>query len=202
MYLSRVQLNPRIKEVRRDISSPYDMHRTLHRFFSDASERFLWRLDTHKKYPVLLVQSMAVPNWGALSISDYFKHVDPSLELKYVEDMESGQLFRFCLRANTTVTREGKRLGVSDMTDQLQWLKTRSEKNGYELVGAMVSASQLLRFKRSPHSDSSSMTISLQATTFDGHLRVKDPELLKKAVLQGVGPAKSFGCGLLTLARG
>lgn len=37
---------------------------------------------------------------------------------------------------------------------------------------------------------------------FDGLLCVTDPETLVEAVRQGIGPAKAFGFGLLSLARG
>ncbi len=35
---------------------------------------------------------------------------------------------------------------------------------------------------------------------FDGYLTVTDPRLLQHALVTGVGPAKAYGCGLMTLA--
>lgn len=199
MYLSRVLLNPRTKAVRRDMSNAYDMHRTLHRVFADTSERFLWRLELSEKYPVLLLQSPEVPNWGLLSVDNYVMNVEPSLKLDFLTRLKPGQLLLFRLHANTTVTREGKRIGITDIAGQLEWLQQRSEKNGFEIVGAMVSQSQRERFKRSAQEDGSAMTIYLQTAKFDGHLRVRDALLLERAVAQGIGPAKSFGCGLLSV---
>ncbi|MFC7217724.1 type I-E CRISPR-associated protein Cas6/Cse3/CasE [Streptomyces polyrhachis] len=46
---------------------------------------------------------------------------------------------------------------------------------------------------RKPH-------VSLVAVTFDGRLEVTDAELLRRALIQGIGKAKAYGCGLLTLA--
>lgn len=42
--------------------------------------------------------------------------------------------------------------------------------------------------------------VSLVTVTFDGRLEVTDPRLLRRALTQGVGKAKAYGCGLLTLA--
>jgi CRISPR system Cascade subunit CasE len=36
--------------------------------------------------------------------------------------------------------------------------------------------------------------------TYDGILTVTDPALLRRALCHGVGRAKAYGCGLLTLA--
>lgn len=42
--------------------------------------------------------------------------------------------------------------------------------------------------------------VSLVTVTFDGRLEVTDPQLLRCALTQGIGKAKAYGCGLLTLA--
>ncbi|MEU3862746.1 type I-E CRISPR-associated protein Cas6/Cse3/CasE [Streptomyces sp. NPDC028722] len=42
--------------------------------------------------------------------------------------------------------------------------------------------------------------VSLVTVTFDGRLEVTDPHLLRRALTQGIGKAKAYGCGLLTLA--
>lgn len=42
--------------------------------------------------------------------------------------------------------------------------------------------------------------ITLATATFEGRLRVTDPEALRTVLLAGIGPSKSYGCGLLTLA--
>ncbi|MER8009723.1 type I-E CRISPR-associated protein Cas6/Cse3/CasE [Streptomyces sp. NPDC094149] len=42
--------------------------------------------------------------------------------------------------------------------------------------------------------------VSLVTVTFDGRLEITDPQLLRSALTQGIGKAKAYGCGLLTLA--
>ncbi|MEU7085846.1 type I-E CRISPR-associated protein Cas6/Cse3/CasE [Streptomyces achromogenes] len=41
--------------------------------------------------------------------------------------------------------------------------------------------------------------ITLSCATFQGRIRVTDPEALRAALLGGVGPSKGYGQGLLTL---
>ncbi|MGF1344509.1 type I-E CRISPR-associated protein Cas6/Cse3/CasE [Streptomyces flavovirens] len=42
--------------------------------------------------------------------------------------------------------------------------------------------------------------VSLVTVTFDGRLEITDPELIRRTLRQGLGKAKAYGCGLLTLA--
>ncbi|MFI6713611.1 type I-E CRISPR-associated protein Cas6/Cse3/CasE [Nonomuraea sp. NPDC050478] len=42
--------------------------------------------------------------------------------------------------------------------------------------------------------------VVLSTATFEGKLRVTDTAAFTERLLGGIGPAKSYGCGLLTLA--
>lgn len=42
--------------------------------------------------------------------------------------------------------------------------------------------------------------VSLVTATYEGRLRVTDVQALRERLLDGIGPAKAYGCGLLTLA--
>lgn len=42
--------------------------------------------------------------------------------------------------------------------------------------------------------------VTIARATFEGVLTVVDPEALRAAITTGIGPAKAYGCGLLTLA--
>jgi CRISPR system Cascade subunit CasE len=43
-------------------------------------------------------------------------------------------------------------------------------------------------------------TVTLTRATFEGQLVVADPHALRKTLTAGLGSAKAYGCGLLTLA--
>ncbi len=42
--------------------------------------------------------------------------------------------------------------------------------------------------------------VVLHTATFEGRLRITDTTAFTERLLNGIGPAKSYGCGLLTLA--
>src|SRR5262249_44669039 len=105
MFLSRLCLNGRSRQVRRDLAQPYEMHRTLWRGFpAHDPGRILFRVDSDRTgmRPAVLVQSDNRPEWEALEElgSDYllappdFKAFEPSFA--------AGQRLRFRLRANPT----------------------------------------------------------------------------------------------------
>jgi len=85
-YLSRLILNPRSRDVRRDLGNCHELHRTLLRTFpqveeneAKARERFgvLHRLDVDQRQQklTLLVQSSLKPDWSRLP-SDYLLLTD------------------------------------------------------------------------------------------------------------------------------
>lgn len=202
LHLSRLILNPRSKEARRDLANPYDLHRTLARAFAPDEEtapaRFLWRLEATANWqqPQLLVQSQTEGNWEPLRDLPYYlqgevqeKHFAPELWL------EPEGSYRFRLQANPTVTRDGKRRGLCSEEEQLAWLARQGERHGFTLLQALVSGSIMQQGRKG---DS---RLSVLTATFEGYLRVNDTHALLAALQGGIGPAKSLGCGLLSLGK-
>ncbi|MGW3294562.1 type I-E CRISPR-associated protein Cas6/Cse3/CasE [Streptomyces xiamenensis] len=42
--------------------------------------------------------------------------------------------------------------------------------------------------------------VKVVTATYDGRLRITDPDALRRVLTQGIGKAKAYGCGLMTLA--
>lgn len=123
---------------------------------------------------------------------------------------------------NGATRREGQRLGLYTEAEQLEWLARKALQAGFEVVEVEIvpvpaSATQarmpdvsirtgrLEGVRQGGHCDRSPAGASprgLQhvSVTFDGVLRVTSPEDLREAVAQGIGSAKGFGFGLLSLA--
>lgn len=201
MFLHRLHLNPRSKEARRDLASPYDMHRTLVRAFVDDDKqsppRFLWRLEASSTWsdPVVLVQSAYVADWSKLdAINGYQKKLAETKTVSLEKLLQAGAHYRFRLVANPTVTRDGKRYGLAAEDAQLSWLARQGERLGFRVETVVVTASDMVKGRKGE------MNISLQRVCYEGILQAIDVSKLGEALPSGIGPAKSFGCGLLSLA--
>jgi len=184
------------------------MHATLCHAFAEPEQtppRFLWRAEEGKT-PTVLVQSIETPNWEKLTqrFPGYFSQRPESKPIP-LEHLQSGQVLRFRLRANPTVTRKdpqnpqkSKRHGLKEVEEQLEWLSRQGRKGGFAVLGAMVAQSE--RVKMFKHTGGS--PIVLQSVLYDGHLRITDLEAFKNTLTGGLGHAKALGFGLLSIARG
>lgn len=203
MYLSRLTLDPRSAQARRDLGNPYEMHRTLARAFAPDAEsappRFLWRLEVGPKAwasPTVLVQSAAGANWSTLEeLPHYLSRDVETKELRLDQLVVVEGRYRFRLQANPTVSREGKRYGLVEEDEQLQWLARQGTRHGFTVEAALVTASDFVVSRKGE------TPISVQRACFEGRLQVEDGERFAQALANGIGPAKAFGCGLLSVAR-
>lgn len=207
MYMTRLRLNPGHPLARRDLSSAYEMHRSLSRAFADSPEaqphRFLWRLEsttpgsTTDEFATVLIQSSRSGHWEALSDRTDYLH-EPPQEKKVSLDtlLVPGRSCIFRLACNPTVTRDGKRLGLWREEEQLAWLQRKADKHGFEVDGVHVRRSERMSWSqgRGGH------RITVQVVQFDGGLRVRNPNLVAKVLCNGLGHAKALGLGMLSVA--
>lgn len=218
MFLSRLILNPRSRQVQREIANPYEMHRTILCAFPPslpAGERVLFRLEIHPRsgIPTLLVQSRERPDWTRVSefLPDYLlpeRDLPLEVENPAVKELSlklrPGQALAFRLRANPTVKKDrpdhkqGKRAGLYREEDQLKWLERKLSLAGARLLEARTAAEEKVK-GRQPH-DAKSRELTFAAVQFDGILQVEDADRLRNAVEAGIGSAKGLGFGLLSLA--
>lgn len=196
-YLSRLVPNPRSSKARRDLGNAYELHRTLARGAASGEKRILWRAEQGKA-PQLIVQTLSEPDWSYLTEDVPPTYLRERPKVKPVElTLEQGQLLRFRLRANPTVKRtvddKKKRLALYSEDEQLDWFFRKAEAAGFKPLTVSISNAELLEFKR----EKSRVTIN--SVTFDGHMAVIEPDSVKAAVQAGIGSAKGFGMGLLSL---
>jgi CRISPR system Cascade subunit CasE len=207
------------------LSSPYRMHAAVEQSFPPNSKRsseegrILWRVDSSPRREEgtwLYVVSPDYPDfshiveqggWPANAESES-KDYSPVLDC-----LESGQVWHFRLKGNPArkalVDKGkspnqkviGKIQGHVTAEQQLGWLLSRAGKHGFSIPNGKdgqpaVTASQR-RVETYRHHG---QTVTINTAVFDGVLVVKDAELLRHALCFGIGRAKGFGCGLLTIA--
>lgn len=203
MFLSKLTLLPRSRQVLRDIASPYDLHRTIMRGFPSRDAggpgRVLHRLEPARdgQPPVVLVQSDKAPDWSALEALDGYL-LDVAVK-PYQPALRPGQKLQFRLRANPTVRREGKRHGLLRPEDQLQWFHRKALQGGFQPLGVTLCRQERLVSRKKDHAGQMIQPVHL-GVDFQGTLQVTDAQLFAAALAGGVGAAKGYGFGLLSVA--
>ena len=162
---------------------------------------FLFRIDHHLVprlgyRPVILAQSAERPNWEyAFQNAQFLLRAGPEThehELRY----ENQQVLRFRLCANPTVKRDGSRHALRERADLGSWLSRKAEEGGFAVQSWRERAGKWVSGSKRRGAD----PIRLWTVTFDGRVRVTDAEGFRRTLAAGIGPAKAFGCGLLSVA--
>ena len=197
MYLSKLTLVPANRKALRDVSDPYQLHRTIMRAFPDAKDggpgRVLFRLEPTRDdaLPVVLVQSDKRPDWCAVETGAGYLQEARSKEVHL--HLCTGQRLRFRLRANPTVKRDGKRHGLAKDDDQRRWLERKGQEGGFNPTDFMVR-----RSIRHVSRNAKGRQVHL-GVDFEGILEVVDPQTFSETIRTGVGTAKGYGFGLLSV---
>ncbi|MCT2360021.1 type I-E CRISPR-associated protein Cas6/Cse3/CasE [Brevibacterium sp. LS14] len=229
MFLSRCELNAARRGAKHLLASPQKMHAAVEASFPSSSvgpekstSRKLWRIDEGSPNPLLYIVSESPPDFTHIeeqagwptqpswAVADYSPLLD---------GLEADQIWEFRLTANPvhSVRRSeherGKRFAHVTVAQQEGWLAKRAGKLGVAFdvgvaqpgsddmtadedypVSFRVGERRLMKFRKKDNS------VTIRKARFDGVLRVTDPQLLRSALINGIGSAKAYGCGLLTLA--
>lgn len=79
------------------------------------------------------------------------------------------------------------------------WLVRRSEGCGFRVLDSQDS--EKLRIDGYSQQRADKKNIRFSTVDFSGVLEVVNPELFEKMLIQGIGKAKAFGCGLMLIRR-
>lgn len=220
-YLSKIDLNPLRRGAQRLLSNPQALHAAVlgglpHQ---PVTERVLWREERHPHVCSLLVLTRSEPSWehiveqagwSAGAAAGLVRDLAPVLDMAV-----RGREFGFKVRANPVMSvkpsgREhvdgpvrGVRRPHMTAGHQLEWFLTRAREGRWgfaigpeDAPGVQLVARERVRFARV----SGRPPVTLSRATFEGRLQVTDPEVFRQTLLDGIGPAKAYGCGLLTVA--
>lgn len=138
-----------------------------------------------------------------------------------LDRLDVGEHYAFRLTANPTrsirvpTTQEGtrprgKRVAHVTARQQLDWLVGRTSQLGFQIPAPRVSGTGSYaevdvrivnrKVRNFTKGRRRSRRVTISSVTFDGRLIVDDPDRLRQALLDGIGSAKAYGCGLMTLA--
>ena len=201
MFLSRLRLN-RSRAATLWAANPYRVHQRLRMAFP-AEPRLLFRVEDlpNNSGTQILIQSHSQPDWSAFV--EFPILLTPPEHKAFEPTLESGRRYRFRLLANPTVKKkspDGKpvRLSLFKDDEQRAWVTRKLAEAGAEAVTFMAMPRGLQRSRKNPQKEERTQTHF--AVLFEGILQVTDPAKLRAAVETGIGSAKGYGFGLLSLA--
>lgn len=196
LYLARYCLNAS-RMASLWVSNPYRVHQRLMMAYGE-DPRLLFRIEIEPDPGFILVQSHTIPDWQRAF--EKFNVLGGLPEYKpFNLSLIQGGLYRFRILANPTVKRKGKRFGLTREDEQTAWLARKLEAAGAGLHSCLVKPWRLQRSERNPEKDSNHQTHL--AVLFEGLLEARNPGELVSTVSIGIGSAKAYGFGLLSLAR-
>lgn len=209
MFLTSLEINPARRAARALLASPQRVHAAVLAGFPDGEAapvdggRVLWRLDEGAHDVVLYVVSPARPDLTHLveTVGRPTRGWDTRDYDPLLGKIAAGDRWAFRLRANPVhnARREdgaarGKRFAHVTVEQQTDWFTRQAQRHGFTAPEPVVRSRRTERFARGGR------TVTVAAAVFEGLLHVDDPELVRSALVGGIGPAKGYGCGLLTLA--
>jgi len=186
---------------------------------SDAG--FLFRIDPLPHgCAVIVVLSAIKPDWEyAFHNAQHLLAAPPSQPVEWKPNINAGDQFRFRLLANPTKkvctipkkrweamspaerekekTRHGKRIPVRK-EHLVDWLNARAHLAGFSLDKQSVLVRSGYVYVNKDNKEEKNRLCS---ALYEGILIVENTDRFRESLMRGIGPAKAFGFGLLSIAR-
>lgn len=216
VWLSRLTLNPQSREARKDLvagQAAIHLHKRVMSLFPDietanARAHFgvLFRTEDTSQGYGLLVQSTREPdaarlpeNYGTVRS----RPLDPLLDA-----LKPGRKIRYRCVANA-VRRPGantrrlyKLTPIVSLTGRSadEWWQRQATSAGLDMCTGLSHPLEGVRGQRGSSGEAAKQRMHHARTQFDGTAIITDADLLRERIISGIGRAKAYGCGLLTIA--
>ncbi len=227
MYLTRLRLNAHHRDVLRAAGDSQALHAWVLKLFPEvaapdgavgARKEFgvLHRMEAGRGEQLdLLVQSREKPDVSKLP-EGFLRAEEGAASTAPLDGLvacvQPGAILRFRLRANPTrridtksapdgSKRNGKRVPLRDPALRAAWITRKLAEAGFTLK-ADEDGLPWLREREDglQRGTRQAAKITHEGVVFDGVVSVVDPERARAALADGIGPAKAYGFGLLSLA--
>ena len=205
MYLSQVYLDTSKVRTARALRNRQIFHGAIERCFTGDRQRPLWRIDRENGNIKILILSHDIPDFqsfmaqfGDYNYSPMTKEYD-----KYIENIcKPGNVLRFRMAANPIICKNGKRIPLnanrtaSQPYAAMDWIRDRLENNGADMLNGI-----LTDFKTVAAYKSGIKANKFVSAEYNGLIKITDPEKFRRALTEGFGHEKAYGCGLISVAR-
>lgn len=217
MFISKIKLSDHAGSddmFWKVFGSEYSLHQAVWNLFADNPDRrrdFLYRLDTVGKQPVIYAISERKPE----PIGKLWNIETKQYKPQVLKNMRLG----FTVRVNPTCKLDGKRHDVvMNLKHKMrldsgehenkalpeivtaaceQWFNERSAKNGFKILSMRADGYRQMRFNKSK----GGVPVRYSTVDLTGAIEVIDEQLFKPILLDGIGPEKGFGCGLMLVRK-
>lgn len=208
LYLTKLIVNPAHPNANRALRDINHMHRTLTALAcppdfgpsSRSAAGLLYRIDHTTTGIHILTQS--VTELDTTRIPSGFAHAGTRDIEPLLAHLHAGLLVRYRITLNATKaprhlqSQAQHRSIITPLAgDQaLTWWHRKAEANGLRTHPAATADTTKLRGRKNGN------TITITATTIEGTAHIGNPDTLRTAIHTGIGRARAYGCGLLSLA--
>jgi len=170
------------------LADPHTLHAVVRGM--GGGERYLYRVETVRGAPALLVQTLVPPDLtvvpeGALRLVGV-KRLEPSF-------LREGALYRFFVQANLVQQKKGRATRFLSLDEAV-------ERARGAIRGAEVAAVQAHRLRPLKVHRPGGKPFSIDVVELRGVLTVQDREAFFEVLSRGIGRARGYGLGLLSLA--
>jgi len=201
MFLSKIELDRRNPSVRQALKNCNDMHRNLMGFFEmprkEAGVLYRLHLTDFSASVYLLSDSLLKPRSNATGMS----LVGSKLIDGFLQSLTEGEIFNFDLltlpskKKPVEGQKNSRRIALRSAGERADWLRGKAAQYGFEIIWSREDG----MYKQFGKSGKDEMYLT--AIQFRGMLRITDTALFTKAYTCGIGPAKSYGLGMLLLSK-
>lgn len=181
MYLTKMRLNKQSADVRHAIADRQNFHAALQKMFNTdrKTSDVLYRINEDSVY----ISSNKMMNVNKV---DGFEFI-VGRELTAIDGTHA---FSIITIPNTTIN--GKKTTLRTTEERIQWLRRQGERCGFKIVSVQEKGKDYIK--------SSKKNFAVTAFNYCGVLEITDPKLFEKVRLEGIGPMKAYGCGMLVVA--
>ncbi len=204
MYLSKVFI---------DFKKPkniYQIHQDLWKLFPNQNKQarsFLFRVEQQAGVgATILLQSELAPSpikepISLLGVREYPLSLVKNQRLRFLLAANPVKKIKDQIeRKNQKGDVKSNRVPLISEEDQQHWLERKLEAWA-QLDSLVIRPCQPLYFFKRDEGHSKGHGGKIVPVAFEGVLTIREPNLSIEQIKQGIGPAKAFGCGLLSVAR-
>lgn len=182
----------------------------------------LYRLDNSSASDRLdlLVQSESKPDWSKLPqhYVTYSSQNTPNIEVKDIshvfDTIKNGMCLRFRIRANATKKtntslkkdrlegrkNNGTRIPILKTDEQIKWITNKSKLHGFDIVSVKNLPDVNISNTGISKGRKTDKILTFNSVVFEGILAINDTVVFSDTLKKGIGSAKAFGFGLLSIA--